>query len=58
MGADSWQALQIAMQAVATEILVSADFKAGRIREYGRTLTDYASLTDWLGVRPIKVLED
>jgi hypothetical protein len=57
MGVDSWQALALAMQSVATEIFISDDFKAGRVREFGRPLRDYDELTEWLGVRPIKVLQ-
>ena len=56
-GADSWQALELAMRSVAADIDLADDFKAGRIGSLGQPLTSYAELADAFGVRPFKVLE-
>jgi hypothetical protein len=57
MGADSWQALQLAMQSVATELFTCDECKDGKLSEFGRPLASYDDLTEWLGVRPLKVLQ-
>jgi hypothetical protein len=57
MGADSWQALHLAAQMVAVDIFTSEDFKAGRVSEFGRQILTYEDLTEWLGIRPTKVLQ-
>ncbi|HVZ99047.1 MAG TPA: hypothetical protein VG841_01895 [Caulobacterales bacterium] len=57
MGVDSWQALKLAMQNVGTDIFVSEDFERGDVGEVDAKVTNYAELTEWLGIRPLKVLE-
>jgi hypothetical protein len=39
MGVDSFQALQLAMFKIATDVSVSDDFKAGRVALFGEPMT-------------------
>jgi hypothetical protein len=57
-GHDSWQALQLAMQIVPVEISATEDFKEGRLGVFGTPLRTNADLIDWLGLRPMKALEE
>lgn len=56
-GVDSWQALQTTMQIVPVEIAATDAFKAGCLGVFGgsRLLTN-SDLIDWLGLKPMKVL--
>ena len=57
VGEDSYQALQLAMQMVPVEISVTDDFKAGRLGCFGAPLLTNDDLIQWLGLRPMQVLQ-
>ena len=53
-GVDAWQALQLAMYIVPTQIFATDDFKGGRIGVFGERATTYESICGMFGVKPVE----
>jgi hypothetical protein len=53
-GVDAWQALQLAMYIVPSQIFSTDDFKQGRIGLWGTRATTYEEICDRFGVKPVE----
>ncbi len=51
VGVDSFQALQLAMQIVASELAASSAFKAGHLTIFGEPIVTHADLKQSFGVQ-------
>ncbi|HCK84179.1 MAG TPA: hypothetical protein DHW63_06590 [Hyphomonadaceae bacterium] len=53
IGIDAWQALQLAMYIVPSQIFSTADFKQGRIGLWDKPITTYEAICEEFGVKPV-----